>query len=114
MAARASSMPISSAESWQPSPPAPPILASDSWACWPRIRRQRVICVFESSAIGLKFLEVEPSQFVQLLLFHFAQFLAQDLADALFVDPPDFAEVFRNAVFFSGGKVSEGTPQEDQ
>src|SRR6185436_6049470 len=48
MAASASSMPACSGESWQP--PAPPMAASDSWACWPRISRQRFSCSWLSVA----------------------------------------------------------------
>src|SRR5713101_966686 len=47
MAASASSMPICSAERSQP-PQLAPIWASESWAWWPRIRRQRFSCSLSS------------------------------------------------------------------
>src|SRR5580765_1639676 len=53
MAASASSMPFCSPESSQP--PAPAILDNDSWACWPRIKRHRVILVL---SIGIGFVNV--------------------------------------------------------
>src|SRR5690242_14763169 len=53
MAASASSMPVCSAESSQP--PGPAILDRDSWACWPRIKRQRVTWIL---SMGIGFVSV--------------------------------------------------------
>src|SRR6266705_138854 len=111
MAASASSMPTCSPESWQP--PGPAILESDSWACWPRIKRQRVTLVL-STGIGSQVFEVEAGKFVELLLFLFSEFSAQDFADFVNVCAPDFAKVFGDAALFLRAEIAECATKEDE
>src|SRR6185436_4184353 len=113
MAASASSMPTCSADSSQP--PAPAICARDACACWPRIKRQRVIWVLSIEGITpSQVLKVEVGQLLQLLFFCLGQFLAQHFTDIVRVCSPNLPEVFCNAALFGGAEVAKRAAKKNQ